>query len=180
MSWHIHSVSPMILIPDNKQRGKCKKAKWEGLQFSHTHTQKIPTIWANSSVLELNILDEGSTSSFHLSSGLGHSVSSQTTSLSTCLTHTLSAVYDDDVTGDSIKDFTEVEVNNLHCSALIHQVSHRTVEGYHVGQAWISLCESTLTTLSHILVLVCGNAFQEDFLHHFPRGYGKTDWPVLS
>lgn len=65
MSWHIYSFSSMILLPDNKRRGKCKKVKWKALQFSLT--KKIPTIWANSSVLELNILSKGSTSSCPLS-----------------------------------------------------------------------------------------------------------------
>lgn len=68
MSWHIYFFSHVILLPDNKQRGKCKKVKWEALQFSLT--EKIPTIWANSSVLELNVLGEGSTSSLSCPLGL--------------------------------------------------------------------------------------------------------------
>lgn len=36
--------------------------------------------------------------------------------------------------------------NNIHCSLLIHQISHFTIEAYQVGQVWLSLAESTMTT----------------------------------
>lgn len=62
MSWHIYFFSHVIPLPDNKQRGKFKKAEWEALLVFLTKI--IPTIWANSPILELNVLGEGSISSF--------------------------------------------------------------------------------------------------------------------
>lgn len=44
----------MIPLPDNKQRGKFKKAEWEALLVFLTKI--IPTIWANNPILELNVL----------------------------------------------------------------------------------------------------------------------------
>lgn len=68
MSWHIYFFSHVIPLPDNKQRGKFKKAKWEAsLVFL---IKKIPTTWANSPILELNVLGEGSVSSFTCPQGL--------------------------------------------------------------------------------------------------------------
>lgn len=54
---------------------------------------------------------------------------------------------------DSVKGFTKVRVNNIHCFPLIHRASHLTVEGYQVGQASFPLCKSMLTTSNHLLVL---------------------------
>lgn len=68
MSWHIYFFSHVIPLPDNKQRGKFKKAEWEALLVFLT--KKIPTIWANSPISELNVLGEGSISSFTCSQGL--------------------------------------------------------------------------------------------------------------
>ena len=41
--------------------------------------------------------------------------------------------------GDGAKDYTEVQVNNIHCSPLIYQASHFMVWVYQAGQAWVPL-----------------------------------------
>lgn len=46
----------------------------------------------------------------------------------------------EDVTGDNVKS----QVDNIHCSFLIHQTSHLIVEGYQVDQARLCLCEAML------------------------------------
>ena len=56
----------------------------------------------------------------------------------------------------------------MDCSLVIHIASHLTVEGNKVGQAQLPFCKAILTTPDH-LVLLFGNAFQEDFLHHLPK-----------
>lgn len=48
--------------------------------------------------------------------------------------------------GDSIKVFTEVQVDNIQCSALIYHISQPIIEVYEVGQAWLTLGEAILTT----------------------------------
>lgn len=35
---------------------------------------------------------------------------------------------------DNVKSLAKVQINNIHCSPLIHQACHFTIEGYHVGQ----------------------------------------------
>lgn len=67
-----------------------------------------------------------------LSSEPGRLASFQSTSLPTYPAHTLSAVYNEDIMRNGIKDFAKVESTAF---PLVHQVSHLIVEGYQVGQA---------------------------------------------
>ena len=55
--------------------------------------------------------------------------------------------------GDSVESLAEVEVDNIHCSPLIHPASYAIVESYQIGQAWFPLGESMLTTPDNLLFL---------------------------
>lgn len=77
----------------------------------------------------------------------------------------------------STASLTIAEINNIHCSTLIHQVCHLITEGYWVGQAWFPLHKSLLSIPNHLLVLhLFGNSFQYYLLHHFLR---DPDEPVI-
>ena len=54
--------------------------------------------------------------------------------------------------GDHTKGLTELQVDAIHCSSLIHWASHFIVE-VQVGQAWLPLGEAMLTTPDDFLVL---------------------------
>ena len=80
-----------------------------------------------------------------------------------------------DVMADHAKSRTRVKIKNTHCSPLPHTDSHFAVEGNQVGQVEFAFGKSLLTIPNHFLVLhVCGNGFQENFLHNLP-----ADWPVV-
>lgn len=59
----------------------------------------------------------------------------------------------EDTIRNAAKGFTKVNVNNIHCSTLMHWTSHLITEGRKAGQAWFALVHSywlsaTLTWLS--------------------------------
>lgn len=65
--------------------------------------------------------------------------------------------------------------------SLVHETIHLIAEGYEASLAWFPTCKSMLTTPSDLQVLpVFGNGFQEDFLHHLPRGSGEAVQPIAS
>lgn len=80
----------------------------------------------------------------------------------------------DDLTGDSIKGLSEVQLDNLHCSSLIYQISHFIVEDHRFGQKRLSPHESMLNT-----PCLPWELFPDYLLHHLSRDWGEADLPVV-
>ena len=84
-----------------------------------------PSGWKHNHLVYQSLLPDF----YHLWTCWGCTPSQLSTSLSTCLTCTLSAClwhwY-----GTQCKSITDVKVDNIHCSPLIYQASHLIVEGY--------------------------------------------------
>lgn len=63
----------------------------------------------------------------------------------------------EDLTGDSVKTLTEVQVDNSHCFPLVYMVSHFIVEHYNVGQVCFPIDESMLDLDGFLVFHVLGN-----------------------
>ena len=77
----------------------------------------------------------------------------QSTSLSAQPVRTSTAsLWEEALTGDSVKDPTEVQVDNIYWFPLIYQASRFTVV-CQIGQAWLPTGEAILTTLADSFVV---------------------------
>uniref|UniRef100_A0A8C6J259 Cilia- and flagella-associated protein 44 n=1 Tax=Melopsittacus undulatus TaxID=13146 RepID=A0A8C6J259_MELUD len=75
---------------------------------------------------------------------------------------------DKDVVWDSVEHFAQVQVDDINCSAPVHQSHSPIREGHQIGQAGFPLSEAMLA-----------HAFQENLLPDFARHRGETDWSVI-
>ena len=57
--------------------------------------------------------------------------------------------------GDSVENLAREKINKIYYYPLIHQASQFTVEGYQVGQAWLSLCNNLCWLLLITLSVRC-------------------------
>ena len=52
---------------------------------------------------------------------------------------------------DHIKGLSEVQVDDITCSAFVHSLCHLIVEGHQIGQAWSTLGDAMLAVSDHII-----------------------------
>lgn len=72
---------------------------------------------------------------------------------------------------DGVKSLAEVQVNDMHCCALIHRSHHSIVEGNQVYHACFTFGKFTLNVPNHVLLLhVPRNMFQKNSLHEHHKG----------
>ena len=82
--------------------------------------------------------------------------------------------------GNRVESLAEVQVDNIHCSPLIHPANHAITEIYQIGQAWFVLGESILTSPDNLLFLhLLNDDLQNELFHHLSRDGGKADSPVV-
>jgi len=55
--------------------------------------------------------------------------------------------------GDHVKDFEEVQIDDICSSSLVYSYSHCITEGHKVGQAGLALGEAMLAVSNHLPVL---------------------------
>lgn len=58
----------------------------------------------------------------------------------------------EDLMGDSVESFAEVQTDNIYCSPVICSISHSVREGYQIGKAVFPLGETMLPAFDHLLV----------------------------
>lgn len=67
---------------------------------------------------------------------------------------------------DSVQNLAEVELENTHCSVLIHPGCYFIVEGNEVGQASFSFKECSLSTPDcYLVICVARDGLQNEALH---------------
>lgn len=72
------------------------------------------------------------------------------------------------IVGDRVECLTYIKVNEIHCSSLIQQFSHFTIESNQASHEWFTFDKSMPIVLNHFL-LVPRNAFQEHACPYFPK-----------
>jgi len=58
-----------------------------------------------------------------------------------------------DVVGNCVRGLTEVQIEDIHSSCLVHWCSHSIIDGHKVGQAGLALGEVTVAVSNHFPVL---------------------------
>ena len=62
----------------------------------------------------------------------------------------------------------------------MYPASQAMKESHQIGQAWLPLDESILTTPDYLLFFhLLDDDFQNELLHHLSQNWGKADWPVV-
>ena len=70
---------------------------------------------------------------------------------------------------------SEVQVDDLSRSSLIHQRCNSVAEGHQICQARFALSEPMLAVTNHLIFHVASHSFQEDLLHDLAGHRGETD-----
>ena len=60
-----------------------------------------------------------------------------------------------DVVRDHVKDFAEVQVDDIHHSSPVNRSHHSIIEGHQIGQAQSALGEAMLAVSNHLFVSLC-------------------------
>ena len=81
---------------------------------------------------------------------------------------------DRDLVWDSVKWFSQVRVDDVSYSSLIHQCSNPIIEDHQICQAQFALSEAMLAVTNHLLVFHV-HSFQEEKPHDLARHRGETD-----
>jgi len=71
--------------------------------------------------------------------------------------------------GDCVKSFAKVNVNDIHCSPLLHRLRYLIIKSSQVCQSECAHCKALLPVPSHLLVSqMPGRGIQEDLLPNPP------------
>lgn len=73
----------------------------------------------------------------------------------------------EDGLGDRGKNPATVEVNNIHCSALLHQARHDSGKGWWVGEGWLIINHCWLPVLRNLP-------------HHHDHSTITEQWPLAT